>query len=177
MPVDGHFDLLGVTETNTTLYTLVAFRQLRSSSWIHRISVGTRSTHRKHTPRVEAANSLGEGQTDRYKQTHILFRGISTVKVKSWRFPLGLRCEHVEGNNGAGEGVKSCRHECYLLEKGGKMNTTICKSENCEGHAWSGNIVADDNGITCFGKHRKRKVLLVQGKRRDDEGVDTADYG
>ncbi|KAB2099972.1 hypothetical protein AA0119_g12877 [Alternaria tenuissima] len=53
----------------------------------------------------------------------------------------------------------------------------MCKSENCEGHAWSGDIVADDNGIKCFGKHRKRMVLLVHGKRGDDESVDTADDG
>jgi hypothetical protein len=41
------------------------------------------------------------------------------------------------------------------------VNTTICKSESCEGHAWSGDIVADDKGIKCFGKNRKRMVLLV----------------
>jgi hypothetical protein len=101
----------------------------------------------------------------------------SSIKLISAMFPPEMRCKHVYEKNGAGKKRRGCWHGCYLLEKGGKRNTSTCTRADCEGHAYSGAVAADDNGIKCFGDKGKRMVLLIRGKREEDRGVNMAEDG
>jgi hypothetical protein len=71
-----------------------------------------------------------------------------------------MRCEHIHGKDGAGEGVKGCNEGCYVLEKGGEEGYWRCASENCQGHIYCGEVLMDEAGRCCFGKKGEIMVCL-----------------
>jgi hypothetical protein len=79
-----------------------------------------------------------------------------TVKVKAWRFPVKMRCAHVQRN-------RTCEEGCYVLEEGGDVKRWSCNREDCEGHVYGRNILTDEEGKSCFGKKGKRMVCVRQG--------------
>ena len=115
-------------EPDTMLYTIVASHPLGSSSRKDKILLSTRFLHQKHFSQDEIKNSSAKNRAVGFERNGTKCLKNSTIKLKSQWFPIELRCEHVQGNNGAGEGWKvvninviNCKKEDRgTLESAGK---------------------------------------------------------
>lgn len=165
MAVDGYSNPLGEWEPGTTTYTLVTLTPSDPSRWllskVFSVSTRSRSEQLARSEGLKIRDTPAKQRTHGFNKEDLDYMRTSSIKLTSDRFPLEMRCEHVEGKDGAGKKGKGCRHGCYLLEKGGKENTWTCTSEHCEGHAYSGDVVAYKGSVKCFGHKGKRMVLLV----------------
>ncbi len=80
---------------------------------------------------------------------------VKVVKIKAHYFPLDMRCSHVSQGR-----ERKCDRGCYVLEKGGDAGSWTCKANDCEGHAYVGEVKKDDEGIACFGKSKMKMVCI-----------------
>jgi hypothetical protein len=156
MTLGSYFDPEGVTESHTTVYTLTVFTPSRPQpKWLHQLFTRQPSWHPKSGSTSKLPASAPNPKHDCSKLKDMPTK---IIRIKSCWFPADLRCEHVQGlGNG---NSKKCEAGCYFFEEGGKQIERRCKSENCNGHVYSGRVKKDKNGKSCFGKKRNRIVCL-----------------
>jgi hypothetical protein len=154
MTLGAHFDPLGETEPEDTVYTLQIICPPRSSptwlpSFMTRTPVTDANSGSTYTVKPDKTNA----NLDCFERKHLADMPRKTIKIKRALFPLELRCGHVRYE-------KECSHGCYLQEKGGRIWRKKCASDDCEGHVYVGGIKEDERGISCFGKKSHRLVCL-----------------
>jgi hypothetical protein len=151
MPEQHHFDTLGETEPEKTVYTLTIRcparpPRKRLPSFVTRPPV----IHSKYYLKLDDTNK----NFDCYERKHVDDMSTREVKVKEAAFPLEMRCDHVRQDTECGMG-------CYVLEKCGSIWRKECKRSDCEGHVYCGPVKVDEEGKSCFGKKGRRIVCMV----------------
>lgn len=160
MPTGYHYDMTGVTEDNTIIYTLVVYKPRRPSppwmpSFITRTPVKSPKGGRYRLP-----SSNHDPKNPKYCGfliSDLADMQAATVTIQSGYFHAEYRCEHVQG------GEKTCPGGCYVLEKGEdpdqKTISHWCDRKDCQGHAYCGRIIGKGK-VECFGKPGQRLVAL-----------------
>jgi hypothetical protein len=159
MPFGLFFDRFGEYEPQDTLYKLTVHEPLRPPPrYLPAIFTRTAVTHpfvgSWHTIKSDNYGSRTPNYDD-FCERDLANMSTRTVKVKAWRFPLDMRCAHVQHN-------KECEKGCYVLEKGDDVSRWRCDRVDCEGHVYGDNVLTDGEGRSCFGKKGKRMVCVSQ---------------
>jgi hypothetical protein len=154
MSLRQHFDPLGETENEHTIYTLTVRCPARPpSKWLPsfmtRQPVTQPSSGYVHTIKPDDTNP----NYDCYEQKHLDDMPTKISKIKRAAFPLEMRCKHLRYNT-------MCSMGCYVLEKGGSIWRKKCKRSDCEGHVYCGRVKEDTDGKSCFGKKGERMVCV-----------------
>jgi hypothetical protein len=154
MPVEQHFDPLGETENENTVYTLTVRCPARPpSKWLPSFVTRQPVTHPSsgyvHTIKPDDTNP----NFDCYEQKHLDDMPTKISKIKRAAFPLEMRCKHLRHET-------KCLMGCYVLEKGGSIWRKKCKRSDCEGHVYCGRVKEDEDGKSCFGKKGERMVCV-----------------
>jgi len=151
-------DYLGEFEPHNTIYILTVYIPLRPPpscipGFIFRENVSYKDYDSKrdfripHDPPNHDRNAFGPRALDTMETKQI--------KIKSYRFPLEMRCPHLQGKS------MECKEGCYFLEKPIKKLNSQCKRVDCEGHVYGGWRMEGKNGVECFGKKGKRLVTVM----------------
>jgi hypothetical protein len=152
-----HFDPLGETEPENTVYTLTVRCPPRPPpKWLPSFMTRTPVTH----PNSGATYTIKPDETnsnlDCFERKHLANMPTKVIKIKRGLFPLDMRCAHVRDST-------TCDHGCYVLEKGGDISRRWCsKEKGCEGHVYCGRVKEDEEGNSCFGKKGERIVCIEQ---------------
>ena len=149
-----HFDPLGETEPDNTIYTLTIRCPARPPpKYLPSFFTRTPATY----PNTGGAYTIKPDNTnpnlDCFEAKHLDDMATKVIKIKSAWFPADMRCEHVQN-------ARRCEEGCYVLEKGGDIWRWKCKREGCEGHVYEGRVKADGEGRVCFGKKGERMVCI-----------------
>ncbi|KAF1980528.1 hypothetical protein BU23DRAFT_626071 [Bimuria novae-zelandiae CBS 107.79] len=139
-----YWDPAGEYEFHNTVYTLAVYVPPRPPS---KYLPGFLTPDRP-TPNINEFN----------KPEDLVCMDTKTTTIKAHRFPVDLRCKHVQEKTRCAEG-------CYVLEKGGKDCKWTCRSVECEGHVYGesqavGAVKETGEGSACFGKKGERLVCL-----------------
>lgn len=163
-----YWDPLGEFEPHTTKYKLTVFVPPRPGPrWLPSIFTSTPATaHPNSTPTSPSPDKHSD--LGCLLPEDLVYLATKTIVLKSWQFPYQMRCEHTQGKNGGGEGVKGCNNGCYVLEKGEGVAMWKCNRGDCEGHVYGGDVKSDEHGRICFGKKGERIVCLEPLQK--DEG-------
>jgi hypothetical protein len=158
LPLDmTHFDPLGETEPENTVYTLtVRCPQRPPPKWLPSFMTRVPVIH----PNTGAAYTIKPDDTnvnlDCFERKHLADMSTKIIKIKRSLFPLDMRCPHVRNST-------TCDRGCYVLEKGGDISRQWCnKKRGCEGHVYCGRVKKDEQGNSCFGKKGVRMVCIEQ---------------
>jgi hypothetical protein len=148
------FDTLGETEPHTTIYTLTVRCPKRPPpkylpAFLTRTPVTYSKNGRTYTIQPDDTNP----NLDCFESKHLDSMSTKTIKIKSYRFPLDMRCAHVQN-------ARICEEGCYVLEKGGWIARSKCKREDCEGHVYESRVKQDVDGKVCFGKKGERMACI-----------------
>jgi hypothetical protein len=154
MTQGAHFDPLGVTEPENTVYTLTVRCPARPwPKWLPSFFVRTPVTYSDtgsvYTIKPDDTNP----NLDCFESKHLSDMSTKTTKIKRSLFPLDLRCSHLRFET-------TCTKGCYVLEKGGSIQRKKCKREDCEGHVYVSPVKEDEEGKSCFGKKGERMVCV-----------------
>ncbi|KAF2026755.1 hypothetical protein EK21DRAFT_27074, partial [Setomelanomma holmii] len=148
-----YFDMLNETEHADTIYTLTIRCPPRPPpTWLPALFTrhGVRPTNIGSAYTIKPDN-YGTPNYDYFTFLDMPSMPTKIVKVKSWQFPANLRCEHVQE-------TKECDMGCYVSEKGGDHHRWKCAREDCQGHVFDRNVLADENGLACFGEKGRRMM-------------------
>lgn len=165
-----YFDPVGVTEDNTTVYTLKVCVPRRPSPWRNlKGLINSKSSIR--SPEMDNSQLLSiEPDTEQstysgFDSRHLKDMETKDIEIQSKWFDAEYRCEHVQG------GSTKCDQLCYVLEEKADPNgLTVhhhCKRianpgcKGCQGHAYCGPVKAGQYG-ECFGEPGKRLVAIEQ---------------
>ncbi len=161
-----HFDPLGETEPHTTVYSLTVYTLPRPPPrWLPKIFTREPVFYNNEpgTYKLPPGRDPQKPQYDGFFLDDLEDMPTKVIKIKSCWFPAEMRCEHVQ------DGSKSCTEGCYVLDKGGEEASRFhCVREDCEGHGFSGQVVADEAGKKCFGKKKERMVRLDYSRYRNN---------
>lgn len=160
MHAGPYYDMTGVTENNTIVYTLKVYKPRRPfSPWIPDFITRTPVKSPKGG-RYRLPSSNFDPKNPKY--CGFLIQDLAdmeetTVKIQSVYFHADYRCGHVQGEE------KRCPGGCYVLEKGEdseqKTVSHWCEREDCQGHSYCGRIIGKGK-LECFGKPGQRLVAL-----------------
>jgi hypothetical protein len=147
----GHFDPLGQTEPETTVYTITVHCPHRPPpkwlpSCLTRQPVTLPSRGHVHIKEPEP-------EFDCFEREHLFDMSTKVVKIKRALFPAEMRCDHLTHET-------ACNLGCYVLEKGGSVCRVKCKRSDCEGHVYCGLVKEDEEAKSCFGKKGERMVCI-----------------
>lgn len=164
----GAFDYLGEFGRSDAMYTLTVKEPPRPPSrWLPSIFNNKPSTKKNL---VASGHKLSASDNNPNLDNFVLddIKNLPTkvVVIQSALFPWSRRCQHVEEEY-------QCKEGCYFLEKGGDVKRFTCDEEDCEGHVYTGPVLKDvegkscfDNetgkGKICFGKKGERMVCVTK---------------
>ncbi|OAL04819.1 hypothetical protein IQ06DRAFT_214107 [Phaeosphaeriaceae sp. SRC1lsM3a] len=152
----AHFDPLGETEPEDTVYTLKVLCPPRPPpTWLPSFMTRTPVTHASSGSTYTIKPDETNANLDCFERKHLADMPRKTIKLKRVFFPLELRCDHVRH-------AKECLRGCYVQEKSGSIWRKKCAREDCEGHVYVGQVREDEQGISCFGKKGQRLVCLEE---------------
>lgn len=162
---ERYFDPEGLTEPHTTQYTLTVYIPPRPRPrWLPSCFM---PQHVKHDNTGSRDSNSAEDCIPclgRLELRHLDILPTQSITITSSWFLPEMRCKHLQA------GARVCDQGCYLLEKGGKAaGRWRCTREDCDGHAYCGQVVQDGVGQVCFGKKNKRMVCLVRMAREKEE--------
>jgi hypothetical protein len=156
MTIGPHYDPLGETEPEDTVYTLdVRCPPRPPPTWLPSFLTRTLVTHANTGTAYTIKPDETNANLDCFEKKHLGIMPTNTVQIKRAMFPLEFRCRHVRYRN-------SCSRGCYVLEKGGCIWRKKCPREDCEGHVYVGRVKEDELGNSCFGKKGHRLVCLEE---------------
>jgi hypothetical protein len=159
MALGRFFDLLGETESQNDIYTLVVYKPPRPPpKYLPAIFTRTPVTHlfigTRHTIKPDNYGSKTPNY-DEFSEKDLAKMHTKIVRLKAWQFPVEMRCAHVQPD-------RECEEGCYVLEKGGDIRRWSCKRKDCKGHVHERNVLMDKEGRSCFGKKGKRMVCKAE---------------
>jgi hypothetical protein len=106
-----HFDPLGETEPDNTVYTLtVRCPQRPPSKYLPAFLTGTPVRYPKNGRVYTIQPDNTNPNLDCFEVKHLDDMSTKTIKIESAWFPAELRCRHVQN-------AKVCKNGCYVLEK------------------------------------------------------------
>ncbi|CBX99609.1 predicted protein [Plenodomus lingam JN3] len=145
---EQYFDPVGLTEPNTTPYTLTVYNPPRTSSrWLPSFLRSRSITSEKSSSAYMTLLDETDPNPDCSKPEHLRDLPTKTITIKAFLFAPELRCMHLQ------QGATVCNQGCYFRERGGDESTRWrCERADCEGHMYCGLVLKDDNGKACFGE-------------------------
>ncbi|KAH9872304.1 hypothetical protein IAQ61_005139 [Plenodomus lingam] len=115
---EQYFDPVGLTEPNTTPYTLTVYNPPRTSSrWLPSFLRSRSITSEKSSSAYMTLLDETDPNPDCSKPEHLRDLPTKTITIKAFLFAPELRCMHLQ------QGATVCNQGCYFRERGGDEST------------------------------------------------------